>query len=66
MKGRSRQGGRQEQPHRNLRQQKKKKRFLNKQLNRERPTCTNEGQCSCGQPLSNPTPDCYSHMTQGY
>ena len=66
MKGRKGQGGKSIAPHKNLKRQQKKKRFLNKELNRERSTWANEGQCSCGQPLSKPTPDCYSHMTKGY
>ena len=53
-------------PYKNLSKQKKKKRILNKELNRERSTWTSENQCSCGQPLNNPTSDCYSHMTKGY
>ena len=65
MRGRKGQGGRQEQPYSNSKR-KKKKRILNKELNRERLTWVDKGQCSCGQPLSNPTPDCYSHMTKGY
>lgn len=51
-------------PYKNMKKQKKRKRLANK--NRQKSTWTGESQCSCGQPLNNPTPDCYSHMTKGY